>query len=104
MSQLPSPPPSSRNRRLDRRHSPAVKVKLVCRKGSLDLGPNLGLDLLDISETGIRLLLKQTLARGEEVTVSLDSLRHVRAVKAIGTVIWSVTAADGTCQVGVRLH
>ena len=41
------------NRRLERRRGPKRLTKATCRKGTLDLGPNIILAILDIAETGL---------------------------------------------------
>ncbi len=40
-----------------------------CRRGTMGLGPNLALRMLDISEEGVKLLVKQQLKLGEELEV-----------------------------------
>jgi hypothetical protein len=83
-----------RNRRIDRRRSPKRSVKATCRKGTLDLGLNLALGVLDVAETGVRLLLKVQLSPNQEVTVTLEGLHYPRPVRLEGRVMWCVETAD----------
>jgi hypothetical protein len=92
------------NRRGSLRRAPRGKIKIVCRRGSLDLGPNQALSVLDISETGIRLLLREALRPGQEVSITLEGVGGVRPVLRLGRVAWSVLAADGSYCVGVNLE
>jgi hypothetical protein len=73
-------------------------------KGSLGLGKNLALSLLDIGETGIRLVLTTALQPGQEIEVALLGPGQCRPIKALGQVIWCVATADGTFCVGARFH
>jgi PilZ domain len=92
------------NRRLSTRRRPKVRIRVVCRKGALDLGPNVAESLLDVSEEGARLLLNQPLLVNQEVTVGLEGPNHRRPVLRVGIIVWSVPAADGGYCVGVTFE
>lgn len=92
------------NRRLSPRRRPKVRVRVVCRKGGLDLGPNVAELLLDVSEEGARLLLNQPLLVNQEVTIGLEGPNHRRPVRRVGVVVWSVPAAEGGHCVGVTFE
>jgi hypothetical protein len=94
-------PTRATNRRAGRRLRPRVKVKVTCRKGTLDLGPNVALGLLDISETGCRLLHREALPAGQEVFLTLDGPTGGRPARRAAMVVWSVAAAAGTFAAGV---
>src|SRR5689334_15898842 len=94
--------PAPSNRRRCRRLKPKSSTKASCFRGVMGLGKNLAVTLLDLSEEGVRLLLKEPLPVGQEVEVHLDSLQHRRPLKVSGQVVWSVPAADGSCCVGVQ--
>ena len=96
--------PQEVNRRVSRRLPAKGKIKVVCYKGCLDLGANHALSVLDISETGLRLLVKTALNLGQEVLITLEGPGHPRPVKRIGRVIRSLTNDDGTFLVGIRLE
>jgi hypothetical protein len=94
-------PAKQNNRRLSRRLPPKGKVKVFCRNG-LDLGPNVGLALLDISETGARLLVNTELPKGQEITVTLDSPSHSKYLRLLATVMWCVPAEEDKFLVGIQ--
>ena len=58
------------NRRNCNRRRPRTSVKVECRKGAYGLGPNLAVSVLDVSETGARLVLSQ----------AIDLLAEVEAI------------------------
>jgi hypothetical protein len=97
----PGLPP--RNRRLSRRIAIRRTIKIVCRRGSLDLGKDIALQMLDLSEDGVRLVLREAVRPNEEVCLTLSSLALVRPLKRMGNVAW-VASADGTFCAGVRLQ
>ena len=93
---------TSRNRRVSRRQKPKRSTKAVCLKGAFGLGRNIALSVLDVSETGARLVVKESLAPGPEVEVSLESIQLPRPAKRAATVGWCVAAENGTYGIGVR--
>jgi hypothetical protein len=97
-------PQETRNRRLAHRRRPKIRIKVTCRKGGLDLGANLAVALLDVSESGARILVKEAMPINQEASVSLESPSHTRPVFRLGNVIWSVPAAEGGHCVGINFH
>lgn len=93
-----------RNRRVNRRHQPKHSTKAVCLRGNLGLGRNIALSVLDVSERGVRLMVREELKPGHEVEVSLEGVSVQRPVKRVATVVWCVAAEDGTYCVGVRFE
>src|SRR5262245_4201424 len=91
------------NRRASRRLPPRGNVRVTCRRGTLDLGPNLAQRMLDVSETGVRLVLKAPLLERQEVYVTLEAMTG-GLVRRTGRVVWSMPAADGAYLVGIRLE
>lgn len=85
------------------RRAPRGRIKIQCRKGGLDLGPNLALSVLDLSETGIRLMLRESLRLGQEVSITLEGVGSVLPVKRLGKIVWSVPSTDGHFCTGVSL-
>jgi hypothetical protein len=55
--------------------------------------------VLDVSENGVRLVLKEGLPVGHEFAVTLEGLSS-RAVKVVARVVWSAALADGNFCVG----
>jgi hypothetical protein len=100
MSQSPQ---RASNRRCSYRRRSRQDVRVRCVRGSAGGGLNVALSLLDASQTGIRLVVRESLERGEEVLVSLQGPGDSAAERR-GEVIWSVVGVDGSCCVGVRLQ
>jgi hypothetical protein len=98
------PAPSARNRRLSRRLRTQRSVKATCRHGGLDLGKNIALSVLDVSEDGIRLVLREAVKVKEEVYLTLVSAASPRPLKRLGNVAWVVPSADGMFCAGVQLQ
>ncbi len=93
---------SAANRRASRRQPARCNARIECRKGSLGLGRNLVKRFLDLSETGVRLLLSDELTRGQEAEILFEPRGAGKPIKRIGRVVWSVKAGeDGYC-VGVH--
>jgi hypothetical protein len=101
---MSNPSPTPANRRRARRQQAKRSTKVYCTKGSMGLGSNPALGILDLSETGIRLTLKQQLGPNQELEVNLESMNHRRPLKVLGRVVWCVAAADGTYCAGVEFH
>ena len=75
---------------------PKGKVGVTCRRGVLDMGRDLAVSLLGLSEAGVRLVVKEPLEPGREVSVGLAGPAHCRPVTRLGKVAWSAPSADGT--------
>lgn len=101
---MTEPTLSKLNQRLSRRRAPWAKIKVTCHRGALGLGPNLALGVLDLSESGARLLVKDALQPQRVVSLGLAGPSNAQPLTRLGTVVWSVPAADGTHCVGVSLH
>ena len=100
----PVPASSGRNRRLSKRRPPKGKARVTCRRGALDLGPDLALAVLDLSEWGARLLVRESLDPGREVLILLRGEANSRPVRRVSDVVWSLAAADGVYCIGVRFQ
>jgi len=68
---------------------------VVCRKGTMGLGPNVAMRLHDISEDGVRLFIKTALAKGDEVEVSLTPPGISKAKVLTAVVAWCTAAQEG---------
>ncbi len=101
MPELATP---NRERRLSPRRPARGVLKAVCRQGALEPGPNLALSVLDLSETGARLVIREPLAPGRKVYVNLEGAGNSRPILRGGDVVWSLPTADGTFCVGVNFH
>jgi hypothetical protein len=98
------PAPDKKNRRLSARRRPRRASKVVCFRGTLGLGLNLALEMLDLSDRGIRLRVKEPLDVHQEVEIHLTGLSHRRPVKVPAEVVWCVEAADGSYCIGAHFH
>ena len=98
---MTEPTSAGHNRRLSRRRPAKGRVKVACRRGALDIGSNLALSLLDVSETGARLMVKQALEPGREVSIGLEGQSSIRPIPRVAVVAWCVAAADGAFCTGV---
>jgi hypothetical protein len=83
------------NRRLSARKRPRGKPKVACYRGAFDLGTNLALALLEVSETGALLVLRAALEPRQEVTLLLQGQGHQRPVRMSGRVVWCGPTSDG---------
>jgi hypothetical protein len=99
-----SQPSPGRDRRAVRRRLPKRSTKIVCRCGSFGTGPDVAVAILDLSETGARLLVKAELAPRREVELTLESVTHRRPVKVVATVIWRQDTPDGNHIIGLRFQ
>jgi hypothetical protein len=91
------------NRRRDPRRGAKGSSRAACYTGRFGLGPNVAVRLLDVSEGGVRLVLRDPVLPGHEVVVGLDAPGERRAILITGVVVWCAALADGTHCVGIRL-
>jgi hypothetical protein len=93
-----------KERRSARRRGPKPTTKITCYKGSLGLGRNVAVSILDISETGVRLVVKSAFERNQEIEVGILSQHQNRPVKILANVVWCIPAADGNFCVGASFQ
>ena len=91
-------------RRQHPRHVPKHGVRVLCRTGTLGLGPDLAISLVDISEIGLRLVVPSAMQKGQEVEIELEAPGRGRALKLMADVIWSMPNDEGTYWVGVEFR
>jgi hypothetical protein len=104
MSQ-PSPPSRpEKNRRLSSRRPPKRSTRATGHKGALGLGPNLVLSVVDLSESGARLVVEVPLEKGQEVELNLQGQSHPRPVKLPAVVAWTAAVEGGNYSVGVTFQ
>ncbi len=101
---MAQPQLSNANRRADRRRSAKRSTKAACRRGTLGLGPSLTVAVLDVSQTGCRLLVTVPLEKGQGVEVTLEAMGGYRPVRGLASVVWCVPAADGNHCVGLQFE
>ena len=100
MTPSSSPKP---NKRFAPRLPPKGSTRARCYRGPLGLGPNLALSVLDVSETGIRVILSNEVRQGQEIEINLENVAH-RPVKVLAEVIWAMPTPDGHFCVGARFQ
>lgn len=91
-----------RNRRKALRRKVQRSSKVFLYRGSLGLGPNLAVALLDVCEGGAQALLRVELASGQEVEVNLQGLGHRRPYKVAGKVAWCRSEGEQGWRVGIE--
>ena len=74
------------SRRLYQRRQPRQTIKATCRKGNL--GEVLAQAIVNVSETGVCLVLRADLPKGQEVSLTLASRQHRFQLRLLGTVAW----------------
>jgi hypothetical protein len=72
------------------------------QRGDIGLGPDLALALLDLSENGARLAVKESLQPGEEVELNLEGIWHRRPLRLMGNVTWCAPGAGDRLEAGIR--
>ena len=87
-------------RRLSPRRLPRSSVRAYLRLGGLDLGPDLAFSLLDLSEGGAALAVKEAVEVGKEVSIGLEGQTQRRPIVRVANVVWSM-AADGAYAIGI---
>ncbi len=92
------------NRRRSIRAKARTTVKVQCRKGALGLGPNLAHCVLDLSDSGVRLIIKQPLELMSEVEIIIDGYGMKDSIKRLGNVRWLINAEGGQYCVGIEFQ
>jgi hypothetical protein len=90
--------------RLGRRKPITRKVGMAVRVGMSGLGRDLGCGLVDVTDDGLGIKLKEPIQAGREVTIDLALPGVSKPLRVIGEVRWCRAAGDGTFTAGVRLR
>jgi hypothetical protein len=93
-----------RNRRLCRRQVPRGSTKATCHKGLFGLGRDVAVAVLDMSQYGAQLVVREALKPGQPVEVGLEGLGRQKPIKLPAVVVWCVQGADGNYLVGARFE
>jgi hypothetical protein len=93
---------SVHNRRASRRLAVTSLARIEFRKGALGLGPNLHVNTLDLSENGIRLVVRAEIAPGQEGEVLVGGVGLSRAIKRIARVVWVLPLEGGRWIAGLH--
>jgi hypothetical protein len=92
------------NRRRSQRRKPRTSVKVECRKGSHGLGANLAKSLLDVSDSGVRLIVAQELDLESEVEIIIGGYGMKAPIKRLGTVRWLLKLEGGLFCAGIEFQ
>jgi len=101
--QPPPAEPLPERRTLPRRRA-RHGTRAELRRGLLGMGPDLAVELVDVSQEGARIRLKAPVCPGEQVEVALWPPGGLRSLRGPAVVRWCRPAADGTAQAGVRFR
>jgi hypothetical protein len=93
-----------KNRRTSTRRKARASVQLTCRKGALGLGANICRSVLDVSDTGARLVVRDKLPLPAEVEISITSYGMRQPIKRLANVRWQVELADGGFCIGIEFQ
>lgn len=96
--------PQQNNRRGMVRKPPRGKVVVECRKGAMGLGPNMGLSLWDVSQTGACVVTKPGVKVKDEVELVISTTGLPRPIKMLGDVVWVDELDKERQSVGIRFH
>lgn len=99
-----SPTQKQINRRRSMRRRARTSVKAECRRGTLGFGPNLAIDVLDLADTGIRILVREALEELAEVEIIMTSYGIRQPLKRAGLVRWVVKLENGSYCIGVEFQ
>lgn len=94
----------ARNRRGSMRRRPRTSIKVECRKGDTGLNANVAVQALDISETGVRLIISEQLPLMCEVEIVVLGYGMRKSIKRGGNIRWIVNLEDGNFCVGVEFQ
>jgi hypothetical protein len=93
------------NRRAAIRKPARRSIHLECRRGSMGLGNNLASGYLDISLSGVQVVLHDMhLLKGEEVEVVLQGHGFRGSIRRTGEVRWIQPVETGGCRVGIQFN
>lgn len=85
--------PPIEHRRINRR-TVNKGTAVTCRKGVLGLGPDLAIRILDMSESGARLVVGVELVKGDEIELSLTPLGMNKPKVLMAVVEWCYKSKD----------
>jgi hypothetical protein len=93
---------------LTRRQSPRRElhryINVQCRQSGPCQGPNLATLVVDVSTTGICLMLTEALETGTEVELWIDGYGLGRSIKRVGNVRWHLKDSTGGFRTGIQFQ
>lgn len=100
----PDTPSAARERRTLVRRPARPGVRVAFRSGTLGLGPDLAIGLIDVSEDGLCVAVKVAVAAGSDAEVVLDKVGSSRPMKFVADVRWCAGDPAGGYRAGLRLR
>jgi hypothetical protein len=101
--ETPDPTPWA-DRRLADRQPPRMGTRVEMRSGVLGEGPDVVIELLDLTVSGAKIRIRGQLRRAERVAVKLIPQTGAWAVDGTAVVHWCVLGADGTSLAGIQFR
>src|SRR4051812_1813885 len=92
------------NRRSSERRKPRRTVKVECRNGSHGLGPDIAVGVLDLSDTGVRMIIKSAVAVKKDVEITISGYGMMKAMKVLATIRWVVAIENGQFCIGAEFQ
>ena len=99
-----SPAVQQADKRLIRRKPAKRGVRAKHRRGALGLGADLAVAIVDVSDSGLCLVVSAALAKGEEAEVVLAGVGRQKPLKAACEVRWCVPEGDAAFRAGLRFR
>ncbi len=93
---------STANHRRMKRQAAKKSIAVTCRKGTLGFGPNLAIQLTDISVDGAQLLVNALLKLGDEVELSFSPPGFTEPLVQLAVVAWCSSQKGNSYRIGVK--
>jgi hypothetical protein len=104
MNQADCLPPDPDDRRRYRRVGVNDQTVIECRRDKFGLGLDLVASALNVSETGIRIVLTTLVMKGQEVDIVLKNPGLSWPVRRRARVVWSLPLAEGRWWTGLHFE
>jgi len=92
------------DKRLIRRKPAKSGVRVQCRRGQLGLGADVAVAVVDISDTGMCVVVKAALTKGEDAEVILAGVGRQKPLKLACEVRWCVPDGAAGFRAGLRFR
>ena len=96
------PPGAIKDHRRMKRRPAKHSIAVICRKGTLGLGPNLAIKLRDISVDGAQLFVKSSLNLGDDVELTFSAQGFPDPLVCEATVMWCSSIEGNGYRIGVK--
>jgi len=89
---------------MSQRREARRSIRLECRKGAHGLGKDVGDAILDVSEDGVRVMLKVELPLKQEVEVIICPADGRSSIKRLANVMWVVKTEENRFCAGLKFQ